>query len=171
MQLHSGIPHCSNRSPSTSKSAIWSGNWTYILGWRIFCSGTESLLVDCGHNRIGNHNCDHFKDAGVRCQSKSPRSCTIYMSCNDLTMINFGIISLTIIVITVYWLLFFTDTCTCTMQSMQYCKKSCAFYRTQPQLYQTEMPKNDNNLGHSHLLFLIAYMMHIYGGESGGGYV
>ena len=68
----------------------------------VFCSGTESLLVDCGHNGIGNHNCDHFEDAGVKCQSKSTRSCTIYVSRNDLTMISFGIISLTIIVITVY---------------------------------------------------------------------
>ena len=39
----------------------------------LFCSGTESRLVDCGHNGIGNHNCDHLEDASVRCQSKSMR--------------------------------------------------------------------------------------------------
>ena len=36
----------------------------------LLCSGTESRLVDCAHNGIGNHNCDHREDAGVRCLSK-----------------------------------------------------------------------------------------------------
>jgi len=36
----------------------------------VLCSGTESHLLDCGHNGIGNHICDHREDAGVRCLSK-----------------------------------------------------------------------------------------------------
>ena len=31
------------------------------------CSGTERRLIDCPSDRIGNHNCDHHEDAGVRC--------------------------------------------------------------------------------------------------------
>ena len=33
----------------------------------MFCRGTESRLIDCRHNGIGVHNCDHTDDAGVRC--------------------------------------------------------------------------------------------------------
>ncbi|XP_030839945.1 deleted in malignant brain tumors 1 protein-like isoform X2 [Strongylocentrotus purpuratus] len=33
----------------------------------IDCSGNESRLTDCSNRGWGNHNCDHFKDAGVYC--------------------------------------------------------------------------------------------------------
>ena len=33
------------------------------------CFGAENILFECVHNGIGNHNCDHFEDAGVRCLS------------------------------------------------------------------------------------------------------
>jgi len=36
----------------------------------VLCSGSESYLVDCEHNGIGDHICDHREDAGVRCLSK-----------------------------------------------------------------------------------------------------
>ena len=32
------------------------------------CTGTESSLLDCGHNGIGHHDCTHNDDAAVRCQ-------------------------------------------------------------------------------------------------------
>ena len=32
------------------------------------CGGTETRLIDCPSSPLGNHNCDHFKDAGVRCE-------------------------------------------------------------------------------------------------------
>ena len=32
------------------------------------CSGTEPSLLDCDANPIGQHNCDHSDDAGVRCE-------------------------------------------------------------------------------------------------------
>ena len=32
------------------------------------CTGSESRLIDCPHNGLGNHNCDHSDDAGVRCR-------------------------------------------------------------------------------------------------------
>ena len=32
------------------------------------CRGTESSLLECNTNPIGQHNCNHFEDAGVRCE-------------------------------------------------------------------------------------------------------
>ena len=34
----------------------------------LHCTGDESRLIDCRHNGIGVHNCDHTDDAGVRCR-------------------------------------------------------------------------------------------------------
>jgi len=34
----------------------------------IVCRGDELTLLMCGHNPVGEHNCDHTEDAGVRCQ-------------------------------------------------------------------------------------------------------
>ena len=31
------------------------------------CSGSESTLLSCPHYGIGQHNCGHYEDAGVRC--------------------------------------------------------------------------------------------------------
>ena len=31
------------------------------------CRGTETRLINCPANPIGNHNCVHSEDAGVRC--------------------------------------------------------------------------------------------------------
>jgi hypothetical protein len=31
------------------------------------CRGTETRLIDCPANPLGNHNCGHIEDAGVRC--------------------------------------------------------------------------------------------------------
>ena len=33
----------------------------------VHCTGTETSLQQCAANDIGNHNCDHTEDAGVRC--------------------------------------------------------------------------------------------------------
>ena len=34
----------------------------------VVCNGTESSLLQCRTNSIGQHNCDHSEDAGVRCE-------------------------------------------------------------------------------------------------------
>ena len=34
----------------------------------VVCRGTESSLLECTTNAIGQHNCDHSEDAGVRCE-------------------------------------------------------------------------------------------------------
>ena len=31
------------------------------------CRGTEARLIDCQHRPLGQHNCAHVEDAGVRC--------------------------------------------------------------------------------------------------------
>lgn len=38
-----------------------------ILLDNVACIGTESRLIDCPANPIGNHNCVHSEDAGVGC--------------------------------------------------------------------------------------------------------
>ena len=34
------------------------------------CRGTETRLIDCPARPLGQHNCAHSEDAGVRCISK-----------------------------------------------------------------------------------------------------
>ena len=41
----------------------------------ISCRGTESRLIDCPASPIGQHNCGHSEDAGVRCQGTA-NTCT-----------------------------------------------------------------------------------------------
>ena len=35
------------------------------------CTGTETRLIDCPARPLGQHNCAHSEDAGVRCQGIS----------------------------------------------------------------------------------------------------
>lgn len=35
------------------------------------CSGAELLLINCNHPGIGIHNCAHFEDVGLQCESTS----------------------------------------------------------------------------------------------------
>ena len=35
------------------------------------CIGTETRLIDCPANALGNHNCVHAEDAGVVCIGES----------------------------------------------------------------------------------------------------
>ena len=44
-----------------------------ILLDNVRCSGTEWRLIDCPHDGVGNHNCQHSEDAGVTCNT--PREC------------------------------------------------------------------------------------------------
>ena len=38
----------------------------------LMCRGTESHILDCPRNSVGDHNCAHSEDAGVRCYGTPP---------------------------------------------------------------------------------------------------
>ena len=38
-----------------------------ILLDNVDCFGNETSLLSCRHSGVGNHNCDHSKDASVQC--------------------------------------------------------------------------------------------------------
>ena len=46
------------------------------------CWGDESTLLSCTHSTIGTSNCEHYDDAGVKCQS----------TCKLTILINFDLI-------------------------------------------------------------------------------
>lgn len=42
----------------------------------IDCTGSETNLLSCTSNPIGEHNCDHSEDAGVNCAGTLLLNCT-----------------------------------------------------------------------------------------------
>lgn len=57
-------------SPSASENVpIWLDN--------LACNGSEDKLIDCRHNGVGIHNCNHGKDAGVICGGNLPSKCVM----------------------------------------------------------------------------------------------
>ena len=47
-------------------SSVVDGTGQVVLD-DLMCTGSESRLIDCRHNKIGIHDCDHSQDVGVRC--------------------------------------------------------------------------------------------------------
>ena len=42
-----------------------------ILLDEVNCTGEEHGLLECAHDGIGVHDCSHYQDAGVRCESET----------------------------------------------------------------------------------------------------
>ena len=40
----------------------------------LLCTGTETSLLNCTHNGIGMHNCEHNEDIGIICR---PSQCIV----------------------------------------------------------------------------------------------
>ena len=45
-----------------------------ILLDNLACYGTETVIFDCPHNDIGDHNCRHDEDVGVECRGIAVRA-------------------------------------------------------------------------------------------------
>ena len=60
------------------RGADFGGGSGDILLDNVVCRGTESSLLECRINPIGQHNCDHSEDAGVRCEG----TCILYFHVN-----------------------------------------------------------------------------------------
>ena len=56
-----------------SEAAFGEGTGPILLD-DVYCVGTESRLANCPANPIGDHNCGHHEDAGVRCTSAGSAS-------------------------------------------------------------------------------------------------
>ena len=52
-------------------SGFGEGNGLNVFLDDLMCSGVEDSLLEClGADSVGNSDCDHSEDAGVRCDSK-----------------------------------------------------------------------------------------------------
>ena len=54
-----------------SRAYFGQGTGAIVLD-QVACTGTELRLVNCSSNPLGVHDCSHFEDAGVTCQSMLP---------------------------------------------------------------------------------------------------
>ena len=46
----------------------------------VACTGSETALDQCASNGWGDHNCNHYEDAGAVCEGEF--CCTSYGACN-----------------------------------------------------------------------------------------
>ena len=66
IQLHYTLMHtppCTRYSPATSSVPTWLDN----LG----CTSTDTSLLSCSHNGVGNEDCSHTEDVAVTCSGSS----------------------------------------------------------------------------------------------------
>ena len=56
-------------SEATTGASFGQGTVDIALD-NVRCNGDEPSIFECAHNGLRNHNCDHSKDAGIRCSGK-----------------------------------------------------------------------------------------------------
>ncbi|XP_053722884.1 deleted in malignant brain tumors 1 protein-like isoform X2 [Synchiropus splendidus] len=59
------------KAKTAAKSALFGKGSGEIWLHNVECAGIESSISGCRHG-VGQHNCDHSNDAGVRCQEPDP---------------------------------------------------------------------------------------------------
>ncbi|XP_022081551.1 deleted in malignant brain tumors 1 protein-like isoform X2 [Acanthaster planci] len=52
---------------ASTSATFGAGDGLDIVLDDVACTGNEGTLLDCGHAGLGEHNCGHSEDAGVRC--------------------------------------------------------------------------------------------------------
>ena len=57
---------CAAGAKAFSRAHFGRGSGSILLD-DVSCGGRETRLVMCTHRPIGQHNCAHYEDAGVRC--------------------------------------------------------------------------------------------------------
>ena len=55
-----------------------SGEGLQIATDDVECTGNEMALEECLHLNVGDDNCDHSEDAGVRCESEYVYTESVY---------------------------------------------------------------------------------------------
>ena len=60
--------HCFSTGAIARLRAFFGRGTGSILLDQVACTGTETRLVDCPSNPLGDHDCSHFEDAGVTCR-------------------------------------------------------------------------------------------------------
>ena len=79
--MYSTYTSCTAGATAYSYSYFGGGTGGIFLD-NLYCFGSESRLVDCGHSGIGVHNCDHTDDAGARCLNGN---ICVNSACNSYT--------------------------------------------------------------------------------------
>ena len=65
---HMHNSHFLTGATALSSAAFGQGTGPILLD-NVACGGSETRLFDCPNSGVGIHNCGHFEDASVRCQS------------------------------------------------------------------------------------------------------
>ena len=68
--MHAALILLSNTGATAYRYAYFGRGNGGIYLYNLGCRGNEPRLIDCYHNGIGMHRCDHSSDAGLRCRRK-----------------------------------------------------------------------------------------------------